>query len=333
MRRIALLLLVSLVAPLASAEIYELPPPGYDVVGAVSTVVAREEDTLVDIARRHGLGYEDIVRANPAVNPWVPGEGTEVILPTQYVLPPGPRSGIVLNLAEYRLYYFPEARDGETPTVMTYPISIGRMDWETPLGKTSVVSKVRNPSWYVPQSVLKEHEEDGRPLPRIVPPGPDNPLGEYAMRLGLPGYLIHGTNRPAGVGMRVTHGCIRMFPEDIEYLFGKIDLHTPVRIINQPVKMGWAGDSLVMEVHPVLEVAMPEPEATAAEAGDEEQLDEVVQTKDPLTYVTEQFIATTAERAGQLDWNLAEQLVERSNGIPELVGAGIKNAAASAAFE
>jgi L,D-transpeptidase ErfK/SrfK len=315
------------------AEIYELPPAGYDVIGAVSTITAREEDTLVDIARRHGLGYQDIVRANPDVNVWVPGEGTEVVLPTQYVLPPGTRKGVVLNLAEYRLYYYPETKDGETAYVMTYPISIGRMDWETPLGKTTVISKVRNPSWYVPQSVLDEHAADGRPLPRIVPPGPNNPLGKYAMRLGLPGYLIHGTNRPAGVGMRVTHGCVRMFPEDIEFLFGKIDVKTPVRIINEPVKMGWAGDALVMEVHPVLKVAAPPPEEADTEEAGEDVLEEVVQTKDPLTYVTEQFIATTAERAGQLDWQLAEQLVERSDGIPVTVGEGIKNAAASAAFE
>jgi L,D-transpeptidase ErfK/SrfK len=333
MSNVLKILALLLVAPVIQAEIYELPPAGYDVIGAVSTVTAREEDTLIDIARRHGLGYQDIVRANPDVNIWVPGEGTEVVLPTQFVLPPGPRKGIVLNLAEYRLYYFAEAQEGETPYVMTYPISIGRMDWETPLGETTVISKVRNPSWYVPQSVLAEHAADGRPLPRIVPPGPDNPLGKYAMRLGLPGYLIHGTNRPAGVGMRVTHGCVRMFPEDIDYLFGKIDVQTPVRIINEPVKMGWVGDALVMEVHPVLEVAVPPPEEGDVEEAGEELLEEVVQTKDPLTYVTEQFIATTAERAGQLDWHLAEQLVERSDGIPVTVGEEIKNAAASAAFE
>ena len=333
MTRLLTLVLALLAAQVTDAEIYELPPAGYDVIGAVSTVIAREEDTLVDIARRHGLGYEDIVRANPGVNVWVPGEGTEVVLPTQFVLPPGPRAGVVLNLAEYRLYYYPEAQDGDTAYVMTYPISIGRMDWETPLGKTSVISKVTNPSWYVPKSVLAEHAAEGRPLPRIVPPGPDNPLGKYAMRLGLPGYLIHGTNRPAGVGMRVTHGCVRMFPEDIEYLFGKIDVDTPVRIINEPVKMGWVGDALVMEVHPVLEVAVPPPEDGDVEEASEAALDEIVRTKDPLTYVTEQFIATTAERAGQLDWHLAEQLVERSDGIPVTVGEGIKNAAASAAFE
>jgi len=336
MSRVAHMVLVSclLFTGAAKAEIYELPPEGYDVIGAMSTISARQEDTLVDIARRHGLGYEDIVRANPDVNVWVPGEGTEVVLPTQYVLPAGPRHGVILNLAEYRLYYFPEAEEGETAYVMTYPISIGRMDWETPLGRTQVISKVRNPSWYVPQSVLDEHAADGDPLPRVVPPGPDNPLGKFAMRLGLPGYLIHGTNRPAGVGMRVTHGCVRMFPEDIEYLFTRVDVKTAVRIVNEPVKMGWDGDQLVMEVHPILEVAArPAVEDDAVEEGEVAVEELAVDVKDPLTYVTERFIVTTGERAGQLDWHLAEQIVERSDGIPTPVGEGIKNAAASAAFD
>lgn len=328
------LLLAALLANGVQAEIYEMPPAGYDVIGAMSTITARQEDTLVDIARRHGLGYEDIVRANPDVNVWVPGEGTEVILPTQYVLPSGSRRGVILNLAEYRLYYFPETKAGETAYVMTYPISIGRMDWETPLGRTQIISKVRNPSWYVPQSVLDEHAADGDPLPRIVPPGPDNPLGKFAMRLGLPGYLIHGTNRPAGVGMRVTHGCVRMFPEDIEYLFTKVDVKTAVRIVNEPIKMGWNGDQLVMEAHPILEIVVPEVvENEATEEGENAVDENVVEVKDPLTYMTEQFIVTTGERAGQLDWHLAEQIIERSDGIPTPVGEGIKNAAASAAFE
>lgn len=326
-----------LLVHVAKAEIYELPPVGNDVIGAVSTITARDEDTLVDIARRHGLGYQDIVRANPDVNIWMPGAGTEIILPTRYVLPRGSRRGVILNLAEYRLYYFPEAKEGQTAYVMTYPISIGRMDWETPLGKTTVISKVRNPSWYVPQSVLDEHAADGDPLPRIVPPGPANPLGKFAMRLGLPGYLIHGTNRPAGVGMRVTHGCVRMFPEDIEYLFGKVDVSTVVRIVNEPVKMGWDGDQLVMEVHPILEATFPAVDESAAEDGGDDVGDDVtedvVESKDPLTYVTEQFIVTTDERAGQLDWYLVEQIVNRSDGIPTPVGQEIKNAAASAAFE
>ena len=318
----------------ALAEIYELPPHGYDVIGAVSTITAREEDTLVDIARRHGLGYEDIVRANPHVNAWLPGEGTEVVLPTRFVLPAGPRRGIVLNLAEYRMYYFPEPKPGQPGHVMTYPISIGRMDWATPLGLTRVVSKVRNPTWFPPDSVREEHAADGRPLGRSVPPGPDNPLGQFAMRLSLPGYLIHGTNRPAGVGMRVTHGCIRMFPEDIEFLFERIAVDTPVRIINDPVKIGWEGERLVMEVHPVLEVAVPKAdENAAAPAATNVQVEVDATPKNPLTYVTEQFIAATGERAGKLDWQIAERLVEIADGIPATVGQGIKNAATSAAFE
>jgi L,D-transpeptidase ErfK/SrfK len=335
--RLTGVLLGLLIAAFSRAEIYELPPDGYDVVGALATIAAREEDTLVDIARRHGLGYHDIVGANRGVNVWVPGEGTEVVLPTRFVLPPGPRQGIVLNLPEYRLYYYPEPVDGEPAYVMTYPISIGRMDWDTPLGATSVISKVRNPSWYTPQSVRDEHAADGRPLPRIVPPGPQNPLGKHAMRLGLPGYLIHGTNRPAGVGMRVTHGCIRMFPEDIEFLFPNVDVNTPVRIINEPVKLGWFGNELVMEVHPVLESSEPEIDAGLVAAdvdvdtGDEESIEPDVQPKDPRTYVTEQFIAVTDMRAGQLDWKEVEILIGRSDGVPAAAGRGIKNAASSAA--
>ncbi|MCH7503311.1 MAG: L,D-transpeptidase family protein [Proteobacteria bacterium] len=326
------------------AEIYELPPDGYDVVGAVATITARYEDTLVDIARRHGVGYQDIVRANPDVDVWLPGEGTEIVLPTRFVLPPGPRHGIVLNLAEYRLYYFPQTPPGEAATVMTYPISIGRMDWETPLGVTTVIAKARNPAWYPPQSVRDEHAADGRPLPRVVPPGPDNPLGRFAMRLALPGYLIHGTNRPVGVGMRVTHGCIRMFPEDIEYLIQRVPIDTPVRIVNEPVKIGWFGDELVMEVHPLLETALPP--VTAAVPDDElsgdaaaiaatTDAEDVIPAvaKNPLTYVTEQFIAATNTRAGRLDWLKVEAMVARSDGIPSTVGQRIKNAATSAAPE
>jgi len=326
-----------LAASPSRSEVYELPPEGFDVIGAVATVTARYEDTLVDIARHHGLGYQDIVSANPDVGVWLPGEGTEVILPTRFVLPPGPREGLVLNLAEYRMYYFPQPRDGEPAYVYTYPMSIGRMDWETPLGETRIVAMAKNPAWYPPQSVRDEHAADGDPLPRVVPAGPENPLGTRALRLGLPGYLIHGTNRPAGVGMRVSHGCIRMFPEDIEFLFQHITVNTVVRIINAPVKIGWNGEDLVAEVHPLLE----SPQLLVAASlqriekldADIELLDMSSESKNPLTQVTEQFITVTAERAGQLDWGLVELLVNRSDGIPETVGTSIKNAATSAAFE
>jgi len=335
--RLSLVAVLLLASSAARAEVYELPPRGFDVIGAVSTITARYEDTLVDIARRHGLGYQDIVRANPNINSWVPGEGTEVILPTRFVLPPGPREGLVLNLAEYRMYYFPKPKRGEPAYVYIYPMSIGRMDWETPLGRTKIVAMAKNPAWYPPQSVRDEHAADGNPLPRIVPPGPANPLGSRAMRLEIPGYLIHGTNRPAGVGMRVSHGCVRMFPEDIEFLFERIRVNTVVRIINVPVKVGWDGEALVAEVHPLLESpqSLVEDSLQRIEKldADIELLEVSSPSRDPLTQMTEQFIAATAERAGQLDWDLVELLVERSDGIPETVGASIKNAATSAAFE
>ena len=331
-----LLALILMALPCAgSAEVYELPPPGNDVVGAVTVIRARADDTLLEIARRHGLGYEDIVRANPNVDTWLPGENTEVILPTRYVLPRGPRRGLVLNLAEYRLYYFPQPVAGEAPVVMTYPISIGRMDWDTPLGRTSVISKVTDPAWYPPASVRAEHAAEGNPLPRIVPPGPDNPLGKHAMRLGLPGYLIHGTNRPAGVGMRVTHGCIRLFPEDIEFLFGQVGLNTPVRIINEPVKIGWNGDELMVEVHQSLEVTPPAAEEPGA-GNSTTDADSVLApplVRNKMTALTEQFVAATNSRPGELYWDVAELLLERADGIPAPVGRQIKNAATSAASE
>jgi len=327
----------ALLPAIACAEVFQLPPAGNDVVGAITVIEARQDDTLVDIARRHGLGYEEIIRANPDVDSWLPGAGTKVVLPTRYVLPPGPRRGVVLNLAEYRIYYYPEPADNELGVVMTYPISIGRMDWETPLGLTRIISKVRNPAWYPPASVRAEHAAEGDPLPRIVPPGPKNPLGAYAMRLGLPGYLIHSTNRPAGVGMRVSHGCIRMLPEDIGFLFEKVDVNTPVRIINEPLKMGWDGDQLILEAHRVLEVAPPvvaisaeSPDATPA---NEPPVEDVVLTKDSMTLLTEQFVAATRSRQAELDWATAERLLQHSSGIPTPVGQAIKNAATSAAFD
>ncbi len=333
---IAVMAAAAVLAATARAEVYELPPAGNDVIGAVGYVESRTADTLLEIARRHGLGYEEIVRANPQVDPWLPGAGTRIVLPTRYILPPGPREGLVLNLPEYRIYYFPEPKPGEPALVMTYPVSIGRQDWATPLGKTRVVAKAVNPTWYPPDSVRAEHEADGRPLPRVVPPGPDNPLGTRAMRLGLPGYLIHGTNRPAGVGMRVTHGCIRMFPEDIEFLFERVGVNTSVRILNEPVKLGWDGDRLLLEVHRTLEAAPLEvKEEQAAIAIDALAEPALVEPPMPsrLTALTSTFVDATATRAGDLDWQLAEQLLERADGIPAAVGSTIKNAATSAAFE
>ena len=292
----------------AAADVSTRVSPADTLIGNVATVAASSEETLLDIGRRHALGYHDMVRANPEVDPWLPPDGAEVVLPLRFVLPDAPARGIVLNLAEYRLYFFPDDE-----RVVTYPISIGRMDWETPLGKTRIVAKARNPTWYPPDSVREEHAAEGRPLPRVVPPGPDNPLGTRALRLALPGYLIHGTNRPAGVGMRVTHGCLRMYPENIEVLFEQVAVQTPVRIVNQPVKAGWSGDRLYLEVHPALESAIEDEEGNVDVESD-------VVSSLSLTEMTRAIVRATRERRADIDWSLAEQVFKRADGVPVEIG-------------
>jgi L,D-transpeptidase ErfK/SrfK len=286
----------------ARAATYPLPAGPDTVIGEIQHAVAKQEDTLLDIGRRFGVGYEEIVAANPGVDAWLPGEGTEVLIPSRYVLPDGPREGVVVSLAEHRLYYFPPTKNGAAPSVRTYPISIGKMDWKTPLGTTRIINKREKPIWYPPESVRREHERDGNPLPKAVPAGPDNPLGAYALRLGIPGgaYLIHGTNRPAGVGMQVTHGCIRMFPEDIEEFYKLVPVNTAVRLIDQPYKMGWRGDELFIEIHAPLEGR------DSSEAHS-------------LTNVTRLLVSATQDRAVVIDWAKAEKAFILATGVPEPV--------------
>lgn len=230
-----------------------LTTPDQTLVGEPQVVFTRDEDTFSDLARAYGLGYDEIVAANPGIDPWRPGQDTPVVLPTQYVLPDVPQQGVVLNIATKRLFYFPPAKDGEPRQVLTYPIGIGRVGWETPLGATRVVSKAENPSWWVPASVRREHAEIGDPLPSIVPPGPDNPLGTRVLKLDIPGYLIHGTNQPYGVGMRVSHGCVRLYPENIEFLYPLVAIGESVQIVNEPFQLGQRDGVLYFEAHAPLE--------------------------------------------------------------------------------
>ena len=227
--------------------------PGDDVVGSVQVVRARDEDTLSDIARRFNVGYEEIVDANPGVDPWVPKAGTEVVIPTEFVLPDAKRQGIVINLAAMRLFYFPKMKPGEPQKVITHPIGIGRVGWRTPEGSTRIVSKTAAPTWTPTPAIRKEHAADGDPLPKVVPPGPDNPMGTNALRLGWPEYAIHGTDKPPSIGLRGTHGCLRMYPEDIVGMYDAVPVGTPVTVVNQPFLVGWQGDTLVMQTYPVLE--------------------------------------------------------------------------------
>lgn len=264
--------------------------PGSDLVGAPAQATTAQEDTLLDVARRTGLGYEEIRWANPEIDPWLPGAGTVVRLPVQYLLPQGPRQGIVLNLPEMRLYHYVGDQ------VWTFPVGIGRMDWRTPLGTTRVIEKKAGPAWYPPESIIREHAERGDYLPKMVPPGPDNPLGLHALRLALPGYLIHGTNKAFGIGMRVTHGCLRLYPEDIERLFGVVSVGTPVTLVNQPAKVGRSDGVVYLEVHPPLDE-------------DRERF------HDGAGEVSRQ-LATLGVSAAEVDWSLIRAELARPSGMP-----------------
>tara|TARA_R110002096_G_scaffold97263_4_gene216686 strand:- start:1484 stop:2608 length:1125 start_codon:yes stop_codon:yes gene_type:complete len=232
---------------------FELASQEQSVVGTPQIVLTGPDDTFSDLARAYGLGYDELVAANPGIDPWLPGNGTPILLPTQYVLPDAPKRGVILNIATKRLFYYPPVADGEVQTVLTYPIGIGRVGWETPLGETTVIAKAKNPSWWVPASVRREHAELGDPLPSVVPPGPENPLGTRVLKLDMPGYLIHGTNQPYGVGMRVSHGCVRLYPENIEFLYTLVDIGESVTIMNEPYQVGQANGQLYFEAHTPLE--------------------------------------------------------------------------------
>ena len=308
--------LLSLAAGNALAAEYSVPLHD-EVFGAAQVISAHYEDTFVAFAQKYNVGYEALKRANPGVDPWLPGEGTRVVIPTQFVLPHAPQRGIVVNIAELRLYYFPD--DGATANgmrrIVTYPISIGQLDWSTPLGTTKVTGKVLNPSWYPPQSIRDEHAARDDALPRVVPPGPDNPLGTHALRLAIPSYLIHGTNMPSGIGMRVTHGCIRMFPWDIEALYKVVPIGTPVTIVNQPYKLGWTEQGLYLEAHPPLVKDAPK--------GDEPSRNDTAEVDAPqegsLTELTRAYVAATQTRRADMRWDVAETVMQSARGLPELI--------------
>jgi L,D-transpeptidase ErfK/SrfK len=236
----------------AAAATFELSGPDQTIVGDDQVVTTVYEDTLYDLARKYSIDSQELIRVNPGIDPWLPGAGRKVIIPGRFILPPGPRTGIIVNLPEHRIYFFPKRRRGKPQIVITYPVSIGKMDWRTPIGLTHVIQKLKNPVWYVPAGVRKEHLEEGDPLPARVLPGPDNPLGQYALRLAAGGgtYLIHGTNNPVAVGMPVTHGCVRLYPDDVAALFPLVPVGTPVRIINDPIKVAWVDGELLLEAHP-----------------------------------------------------------------------------------
>ncbi len=216
-------------------------------IGEMARHIANHEDTFIELARRFNLGFVEMRAANPGIDPWLPGEGTEIILPAWHLLPDSPRKGIVINLPEMRLYFYPE--NGGEPK--SFPIGIGREGLGTPIGTTSIVSKTEAPVW----RPTKRMREEDPTLPEVVMPGPENPLGTHALYLGWSQYRIHGTNKPYGTGRRVSSGCIRLYPEGIVDLYTLVNVGTRVTVVDQPVKTAWINDTLYMEAHPTVEQA------------------------------------------------------------------------------
>ena len=266
------------------------------VIGGTDTYVVREKDTLLDVARDYDFGYTQLITANRGIDPWAPPVGHPVTLPGRYLLPDVPRKGIVINLVQHRLFYFRD--DG---AVETFPIGVGVEGHTTPLGVVKITRKEVHPVWHVPPSIRTEDPD--RPLPATVRPGPDNPLGDYAMQMGGTSFLIHGTNKPYGVGRNVSHGCIHLYPEDIEKLFKEVKVGTQVRIIDQEVLTAWINGDLYVAVFPnksqaeALDVNMP------------------VSNDLPPT-LKEQITQAAAGHKAKINWAEVEQVGRERTGIP-----------------
>jgi len=289
---LGLALIASAWTPTAAAEAFRLSNSNQEVVGRAFYVKSRKEDTLLDIGRQNNMGYDDMRQANQKVDTWVPKAGSDVLIPDSFVLPDAPHQGIVLNLAEKRLYFYPS--NGQE--VHTFAISIGRDGLNTPKGHFKVTAKVKDPTWTPTAQHHADRAKEGRePLPAVVPAGPDNPLGQYALRTSAPSILIHGTNKPWGLGMEVSRGCIRMYPEGVEKLFPMVSVNEPITIVDQPYKFGWRGEDLYLEVHRNPEDGAP-------------PLHEVVP-------------ARLAQSPGvNLDWDAVKRAVEENTGLPRWVG-------------
>jgi L,D-transpeptidase ErfK/SrfK len=281
--------------PAHAGEATEGPALLGDMLGRTGETRVQGEDTLLDIARRFDLGYTEVIAANPDIDPWLPEPGARVVLATGHLLPDGPRRGIVINLGDQRLYFFPPA--GGTPR--SYPIGIGKQGFKTPLGQSRIVDKRLKPTWFPPASIRAGNPE----LPRAVPPGPDNPLGEHALYLAWPGYVIHGTNIPWGIGRRVSHGCVRLYAGDIADLFARVASGTAVTVIDQPLKLGWSGERLYVEIHP-----------SQAQADEIENTGRF--TPEPIPDLTNRIVSAAGKHVKRLDWPAIGRAAHKRSGVP-----------------
>jgi L,D-transpeptidase ErfK/SrfK len=291
---LAALAMVSLTASIAAAS-----QKTGDIIGEMHEYyIWRDNEDLLEVARADELGLIELMVANPGVDPWLPGSNTHLLLPTMHILPDAPRKGIVINTAELRLYYY-DAEDG----YFSYPLGVGRDGFLTPLGTTKIVRKKERPSWYLTPSEIRDHPE----LPRVIPPGEDNPLGEYALYLGWPAYLIHGTNTPWGIGRRTSRGCIRMYPEDIEWLYQKVPIGTRVTVVDQPVKLGWKDGELYIEVQPST-MQIDKMEETSRSPGPPDPI--------PLAQEADRILKVAGDSSERLDWPTIERALTDRQGYP-----------------
>ena len=276
---------------------FPMPKEG-NIIGELQTIAPPSgKKTLGALGQEYGIGLKEISAANPNNDLWQLQTSDHIIIPSLFVLPPGPRTGIVINLSEMRLYYYHP--DGET--VSTYPIAVGREGWQTPTTSGIVISKEANPTWYVPKSIQEESMRRNRPLPAVVPPGPQNPLGQYALRLSIPTILIHGTQSAHSIGQRSSHGCIRLLPNDIEALFKGVPVKTPVRIIHEPFKVGFRGNEIYLESHEPLP-------------------DHIEESQNQLIDIAKMVSDHIPNGEYNIDWTKSEAIARKASGVPTVIG-------------
>lgn len=293
-----LLLLTALVSSNTFALSYALDPVT-EIVGQSNVAQLHARQSLMQLGQRYNLSYYEVLEANPLVHPKLAEPGTLLIMPTEFILPEAPREGVVVNLAELRLYVYPEAGK----EVITLPIGIGRYGWDTPIGEATIKDKRKNPKWHVPESVYQDMKRRGVIIPRVWPPGPKNPLGEYAMRISMPGYDIHGTNREDGVGRRTSAGCIRMYNSDVKEVFENVEVGTLVSIVNQPYKIGSKDNKIFLEAHMPLYEQYNQPD-----------LDCFADAKK----VVEHYMDT--HNRAKIEWDKVKTVVEQFSGVPTQIG-------------
>jgi L,D-transpeptidase ErfK/SrfK len=296
MRKFGLFLLLCCVINIAQAAIYPMPHQGNDIIGHIFTVQIQQGGSLDKLCKKYEVSFHELLEANPKIHPKRLRLGDSIVIPTEFILPKY-RQGIVINIPELRLYYF--TPDGNY--VFTTPVGLGRSGWRTPTMVTKIYSKVKNPTWHVPEEIINEAAKHGIFLPDNVPPGPDNPLGKYALYLARNGFLIHGTNDTNSVGKYFSSGCIRLYNNAIKSLYDMVTTGTKVYILHHANKAGWLNGRLYLESH--VPVSNTEPASN-------------LNTQDPMAVIE----AEAAKHSVHIDWATVKHIAKQQLGVPEQVG-------------